>query len=360
MVDSVVATRYWHRREDGRVQCDLCPRACKLRAGQHGLCLVRECRGDEIVLTTYGQTSGLQIDPIEKKPLFHYLPGSKVLSFGTAGCNLACRFCQNWRISKARKAEVLVEEAAPEAVARAAEARGCRSVAFTYNEPVIYLEYAVDVATACHDLGIGTVAVTAGYVNPEPRLEFFSHIDAANIDLKAFDDNFYRRFCGGRLQPVLKTLEYVAKETKTWLEVTTLLIPGLNDSPEAVSALSEWVSGHLGPNTPLHLTAFHPAFRMIDHSPTPPATLTRARQIALSAGLHHVYTGNVDDATGQSTACSGCGTQVIGRNGHSLLSWNLDESGSCLECGTACPGVLEAPPGPLGEWRNPIHLPLWP
>ncbi len=350
-----MATRYWHRREDGRVQCDLCPRACKLRTGQRGLCFVRACQ-DGIVLTTYGRSSGFCVDPIEKKPLFHYLPGSSVLSFGTAGCNLACRFCQNWQISKARETDVLAEEATPEAIAHAAQSLGCRSVAFTYNEPIIYLEYAVDVASACHELGIKTAAVTAGYVNPEPRLEFFSHIDAANIDLKAFDDGFYRRFCAGRLQPVLDTLEYVANETDTWLEVTTLLIPGLNDSPEEVTALSEWVAGHLGEQTPLHFTAFHPAFRMTDRSPTAPGTLTEACHIAESVGLQHVYTGNIDDVAGQTTRCSGCGAELIVRDGYRLLSWNLDGSGRCSACGTACPGVFEASPGSWGARRRPVHL----
>jgi pyruvate formate lyase activating enzyme len=352
---SVVATRYWHRREDGRIQCDLCPRACKLREGQRGLCFVRECR-DGIVLTTYGRSSGLCVDPIEKKPLFHYLPGSSVLSFGTAGCNLACRFCQNWTISKARETDILADEAEPEAIARAAQRLGCRSVAFTYNEPVIYLEYAVDVAVACHQLGIKTVAVTAGYVNPEPRTEFFSHMDAANIDLKAFDDGFYRRYCAGRLQPVLDTLDYVATKTDTWLEVTTLLIPGLNDSEEEIAALSEWVAGHLGRQTPLHFTAFYPAFRMIDRPPTTPGTLTKARQIARSAGLQHVYTGNINDVAGQTTRCSECGTDLITRDGYRLLSWRLDESGRCSACGTICAGVFETSPGSWGPRRRPIHL----
>ena len=279
-MERAAPTRYWHHREDGRVQCDLCPRHCALHEGQRGLCFGRARRGDAIVLTTYGRSTGFAVDPIEKKPLFHFYPASRVLSFGTAGCNLACRFCQKWDISKARTDDVLGAAASPDEVAAEAARLGCRSVAFTYNDPVAFHEYAVDTARACRERGIATVAVTAGYVDPEPRAEFYECVDAANIDLKSFDDAFYRRWCGGRLAPVLETLEYVARHTATWLEVTTLLIPGLNDSPAEVSALSAWVAGHLGPDTPLHFSAFHPAFRMTGRPPTPAATLSEARRLA--------------------------------------------------------------------------------
>jgi pyruvate formate lyase activating enzyme len=224
--DSIVPTKYWHRIDDGRIQCDLCPRLCKLRDGQRGMCFVRASREGQIVLTTYGRSSGFCIDPIEKKPLNHFFPGTPVLSFGTAGCNLACRFCQNWDISKSREIDILADRASPEVIARAAKQLGCRSVAFTYNDPVIFLEYAVDVAQACKESGIATVAVTAGEICDEPRAEFFRNIDAANVDLKAFTERFYRELCAGELQPVLDTLLYLKHETDVWFELTTLIIPG--------------------------------------------------------------------------------------------------------------------------------------
>jgi pyruvate formate lyase activating enzyme len=344
-VERAAPTRYWHHREDGRVQCDLCPRHCALHEGQRGLCFGRARRGDAIVLTTYGRSTGFAVDPIEKKPLFHFYPASRVLSFGTAGCNLACRFCQNWDISKARTDDVLGAAASPDEVAAEAARLGCRSVAFTYNDPVAFHEYAVDTARACRERGIATVAVTAGYVDPEPRAEFYECVDAANIDLKSFDDAFYRRWCGGRLAPVLETLEYVARHTATWLEVTTLLIPGLNDSPAEVSALSAWVAGHLGPDTPLHFSAFHPAFRMTGRPPTPAATLSEARRLARAEGLRFAYTGNMADPEGQSTRCAGCGAMLVGRDRYRLTAWGLAAGGRCAACGRACPGLFGPGPG---------------
>ena len=221
-----VPGRYWRLLDDGRIQCEVCPRLCKLNEGQRGLCFVRARHDNRIVLTTYGRSSGFCIDPIEKKPLNHFLPGTSVLSFGTAGCNLTCKFCQNWDISKARAFDRLQDLASPEAIAEAAVASGCRSVAFTYNDPVIFLEYAADVAEACRERGVKTVAVSAGYICEEPRVEFFSKMDAANIDLKGFTDGFYRNLCSARLGPVLDTLEYLKHETEVWFEITTLLIPG--------------------------------------------------------------------------------------------------------------------------------------
>ena len=344
-MERAAPTRYWHHREDGRVQCDLCPRHCALHEGQRGLCFGRARRGDAIVLTTYGRSTGFAVDPIEKKPLFHFYPASRVLSFGTAGCNLACRFCQNWDISKARTDDVLGAAASPDEVAAEAARLGCRSVAFTYNDPVAFHEYAVDTARACRERGIATVAVTAGYVDPEPRAEFYECVDAANIDLKSFDDAFYRRWCGGRLAPVLETLEYVARHTATWLEVTTLLIPGLNDSPAEVSALSAWVAGHLGPDTPLHFSAFHPAFRMTGRPPTPAATLSEARRLARAEGLRFAYTGNMADPEGQSTRCAGCGAMLVGRDRYRLTAWGLAAGGRCAACGRACPGLFGPGPG---------------
>jgi pyruvate formate lyase activating enzyme len=356
---SVVPTRYWHRLTDGRVQCDLCPRECKLRDGQRGLCYVRARVNDEIVLTTYGRSSGFCVDPIEKKPLNHFLPGTPVLSFGTAGCNLACRFCQNWDISKAREYDVLADQASPETIAAVAEELGCRSVAFTYNDPVIFHEYAIDTAAAARERDIRTVAVTAGYVSAEPRREFYAHMDAANIDLKAFTEEFYHATCAGALAPVLETLEYVHHETDVWLEITTLLIPGLNDTSEEIASMAAWVVEHLGPDVPHHFTAFHPDFRMLDRPPTPEGTLARARRIALEHGERYVYTGNVHDPAGQSTRCVSCGNLLIERDGYRLGRWGLDDHGRCSTCGTACPGVFEPQPGDWGGRRLPVRLSDW-
>ena len=353
---SVIDTKYWHALEDGRVQCDACPRACRLREGQRGLCFVRGRENDRIRLFTYGRSSGFCVDPIEKKPLNHFLPGTAMLSFGTAGCNLACRFCQNWSMSRSRETDTLADRASPEDLARTAERLGCRSVAYTYNDPVIFLEYAIDVAQACHERGIRSVAVTAGYVCPEPRAELFRHMDAANIDLKSFSEDFYYRICGAHLQPVLETLEYVKHETKVWLEITTLLIPDANDSDEEIDALTRWIAGHLGSDVPLHFTAFHPDWKMRDRPPTPPQTLTRARRIALGNGLRFVYTGNVHDREGGSTFCPGCGTRVIERDWYELGEWKLDARGRCLACGTQIPGVFDGAPGTWGAMRLPVRI----
>jgi pyruvate formate lyase activating enzyme len=348
--------RYHSALEDGRIRCEVCPRYCALHEGQRGMCFVRAREGDRIVLTTYGRSSGFCLDPIEKKPLNHFLPGTPVLSFGTAGCNLGCRFCQNWDISKSREVDRLSDAATPEQIANAAAESGARSVAFTYNDPVIFLEYAVDVARACRARGIKTVAVTAGYVCAEPRAEMYRFMDAANVDLKGFTEDFYRKLCLGHLQPVLDTLVYLKRETSVWLEITTLLIPGHNDSDAEVAALSEWVLRELGPDVPLHFTAFHPDFQMMDTPPTPPRTLSRARRIALRAGLRYVYTGNVHDEDGQSTRCPSCGQVVIGRDWYVLTGWRLDAQGRCASCGAQLPGVFEARPGAWGARRRPLRI----
>jgi len=351
-----VQGRYWHKLEDGRIQCDLCPRFCKLREGQRGLCFVRGRAGDEILLTTYGRSSGFCVDPIEKKPLNHFLPGTPVLSFGTAGCNLTCTFCQNWDISKAREFDRLQDRASPQDIVRAAKATGSRSVAFTYNDPVIFLEYAVDVAAACREAGISPVAVTAGYMTPEPRKEFFAAMDAVNVDLKAFTEGFYKKLCTAKLGPVLETLEYLRHETNVWFEITTLLIPGHNDSVQEIAALSEWVMDKLGPDVPVHFSAFHPDWRMRDVPPTPPNTLRNARGIAIDTGLRYVYTGNVHDQAGQSTYCHGCGNRLIGRDWYQLTQWNLTAQGCCAQCGERCAGVFEARPGTWGQRRLPVRI----
>ena len=350
-----VATRYWHRLADDRVQCDVCPRFCTLREGQQGLCFVRAREGGEVVLKTYGRSSGFCVDPIEKKPLNHFLPGSSVLSFGTEGCNLSCKFCQNWDISKSREIAKLSDEASPELIARAAKSLGCRSVAFTYNDPTIFLEYAIDVAKACHAIDIRTVAVTAGYICEEPRKDLYEHIDAANVDLKAFTEKFYWEVTGGHLQPVLDTLVYLKKQTKVWLEITTLVIPGLNDSDQEIADMSRWVVENLGPDVPMHFTAFHPDWKMLDTRPTPPATLMHAREIALKAGVRYAYTGNIDHPEGGSTFCHRCAAELIGRDGYALTHWTL-EDGACRSCGEPCAGFFEERPGQWGQRRLPVRL----
>ncbi len=354
--EAVRQTSYWQVLADGRVQCDVCPRACRLAEGQRGLCFVRGRLGNEIVLTTFGRSSGYCADPIEKKPLNHFLPGTPVLSFGTAGCNLSCRFCQNWDISKSRDLDTLADEAPPERIAYAARELGCSSVAFTYNDPVIFLEYAIETAQACRELGVRSVAVTAGYVSPEPREELFRHMDAANVDLKAFTQSFYKKVCSGDLAPVLETLVYLKRETDVWLELTTLLIPDENDSDEELHRASQWVAEELGPDVPWHFTAFHPDYRMLDKARTPPATLSRAREIALGYGLRYVYTGNVHDEQGASTYCHACGETLIGRDWYVLTAWNLDAKGRCSACGAECAGVFADGPGTWGARRQPVRL----
>ena len=351
--------RYWHRLDDGRLQCDLCPRYCKLHAGQRGLCFVRANGDDEMLLTTYGRSSGFCIDPIEKKPLNHFLPGTSVLSFGTAGCNLACKFCQNWDITKSREFDRLQATATPGEIAAAAADAGSRSVAYTYNDPVIFLEYAVDVAAACHERGIRNVAVTAGYITDAARKEFFRRMDAVNVDLKAFTERFYWKICGGHLEPVLDTLRYLKSETNAWLELTTLLIPGENDADSEIDAMTRWIAENLGQDVPLHFSAFHPSWKMMDTPSTPKSTLTRCREIALQNGLRYVFTGNVHDPAGASTYCPGCGALVIGRDGYELGDWNLDmHSGKagCGTCGEPIAGVFEARPGHWGARRQPLHF----
>ncbi len=352
-------TEFWHRLDDGRVQCDVCPRFCKLREGQRGLCFVRGSNGAEILLTTYGRSSGFCIDPIEKKPLYHFLPGTPVLSFGTAGCNLACKFCQNWDMTKSREFDRLQETASPRQIADAAVANGCRSVAYTYNDPVIFLEYACDVARACSTKGIKNVAVTNGYITEKAREVFFAPIDAANVDLKAFTDRFYWKICGGHLEPVLETIRYLRHETEVWLELTTLLIPGENDADSEIDEMTQWIAGQLGPDVPLHFTAFHPDWKMMDIPPTPLQTLTRAREIALGNGLRYVYTGNVRDRKGSSTYCHSCGETLIGRNGYELSDWNIDRDGgraACTRCRVEVTGLFDKKPGTWGPKRQPVRI----
>ena len=342
--------------DDGRIQCDLCPRFCHLRDGQRGACFVRQRAGSGMVLTTYGRSSGFCIDPIEKKPLNHFYPGSSVFSFGTAGCNLACKFCQNWDISKSQDMDRLMDQASPEEIARVAAEHGCRSVAFTYNDPVIFAEYAMDVADACHERGVQTVAVTAGYIHDAARREFFAKMDAVNVDLKAFTEDFYQHLTGARLQPVLDTLVYLKHETGCWFELTTLLIPGKNDSTEEIEAMSKWIVRELGRDVPIHFTAFHPDYKLDDLPPTPAATLRQARKIALDAGIRHVYTGNVHDTEGGTTFCPGCGKGVIVRDWHRILAYDLTHEGHCGHCGTAVAGRFGKYEGQFGRRRIPVRV----
>jgi pyruvate formate lyase activating enzyme len=355
---SVVPGRWWHTLDEasGKIQCDLCPRDCKLGVGQRGFCFIRQNRGGEMVLTSYGRASGFCVDPIEKKPLNHFYPGTSVLSFGTAGCNLGCRFCQNWDISKSREMDRLADTASPEAVAEAAVRAGCTSVAFTYNDPVIFAEYAIDCARACRARGVRSVAVTAGYIGEGARAEFFGAMDAANVDLKAFTEGFYHQLCFAHLAPILDTLRWIKRETEVWLEVTTLLIPGENDSEDEVGKLSGWLVEALGPEVPLHFTAFHPDFKLTDKPRTPAETLQRARRQALAAGIKHVYTGNVHDEAGQSTYCAGCGELVIQRDGYSIGSYQLDAAGRCRSCGRALAGRFGERAGRWGPRRLPVRI----
>jgi pyruvate formate lyase activating enzyme len=356
--DDSVNVGYWTRLEDGRIECRLCPRFCKMRAGQRGLCFVRRARedGEGMELTGYGRSTGFCVDPIEKKPLNHFLPGSSALSFGTAGCNLACAFCQNHDISKSREVAALSAHAAPETIARAAERLGCASVAYTYNDPVIFMEYALDTAAACRARGVKNVAVTAGFICEEPRERFFAAMDATNVDLKAFTERFYARRCAGSLAPVLDTLRYLVHETDVWTEITTLIIPGENDSDDEIEALTQWVARELGRDVPLHFTAFHPDYHMLDAPPTPLATLQKARAIAIGNGLHHVYVGNVRDTAWEATLCATCRTRCIGRDRYEITGYRLDASGRCLHCGAPMAGVFAERPGTWGSRRLPVAI----
>jgi len=333
-------TKYWHLLPNGRVQCDLCPQACKLKEGQRGLCFVRRRKNNQIVLTTYGRSSGFCVDPVEKKPLYHFLPGSKIFSFGTVGCNLACKFCQNWDISKAQEMDMLAAQATPTAIASAAAEHECSSVAFTYNEPIISMEYSIDTAKECHKRNVKTVAVTNGYICDEPRQEMFSYMDAANVDLKGFTETFYRHITSASMQPVMDTLVYLKHHTNVWLEITTLLIPGENDSAQEIENETKWLVANVGADVPLHFTAFHPAWKMLDKPVTPLATLVQARTIAMKNGLRYVYTGNVHYPEGNATYCHNCKRVLVERDNYSIIAYHLDKNGSCLFCNTKCAGVF--------------------
>jgi pyruvate formate lyase activating enzyme len=331
--------RWWEAEADGRVHCYLCPRHCHIRPGQAGFCYIRVNRAGKLYSLGYGSPAALQIDPIEKKPLSHFLPGSRVFSMGTAGCNMGCFFCQNWDISKSRHDQVHSQRVPPEDVPSLAIEHGCESIAFTYNEPTIWGEYVIDICKAARDHGLKTVMVSNGYITREAFHDVYAHVDAANIDLKAFTENFYGKITLTHLQPVLDTLQWLKNETAVWFELTNLLIPPLNDDPEEIAKLSDWVMQHLGPNVPLHFTAFHPDFKLQDKPPTPPETLHRARKIALEAGLHYVYEGNIfSDAA--STRCPNCDTLLVRRSWHKVLENNL-QRGACPKCRLMIPGIWQ-------------------
>jgi AmmeMemoRadiSam system radical SAM enzyme/AmmeMemoRadiSam system protein B/AmmeMemoRadiSam system protein A len=355
--DGAKIAGWWRQADDNgkRIVCDLCPRACTLRPGDRGFCFVRENRDGQMVSTTYGRSTGFCIDPIEKKPLNQFYPGTAVLSFGTAGCNLGCIFCQNWSSTKSRDVDAACEVADPRTIAEAARELGCRSVAFTYNDPIVWSEYAIDAARACRALGIKTVAVTSGYVNPAPRSAFYEVMDAANVDLKAFSDEFYVKMTSGRLDPVLDTLRWIVRESNTWLEITNLLIPQANDSADELGRLCGWIVDELGPDVPLHFSAFHPDFKLTDREPTPLETLLKAHEIARRAGLHYVYMGNVSDREHQNTYCPGCGRAVIERDGYVLEAFHVRD-GRCAHCGATIAGRFDPTPGTWGGRRQPVRI----
>ena len=330
---------WWEAEPGGRVHCYLCPRHCHIHAGQSGFCFIRVNRGGKLYSLGYGSPAALQIDPIEKKPLSHFLPGSRVFSMGTAGCNMGCFFCQNWDISKSRQDQVRSQRVAPEDVPLLAIEHSCESIAFTYNEPTIWGEYVIDICKAAKDHGLKTVMVSNGYITREAFHDIYDHIDAANIDLKAFTETFYGKITLTHLQPVLDTLQWLKNETSVWFELTNLLIPTLNDGAAEIGKLSEWVMEHLGPDVPLHFTAFHPDFKLRDKPATPPETLHQARKIALDAGLHYVYEGNIF-SEGANTGCPSCGQLLIRRSWHNVLENHL-KNGACPSCGVVIPGVWQ-------------------
>ncbi|MCU0713583.1 MAG: AmmeMemoRadiSam system radical SAM enzyme, partial [Pirellula sp.] len=359
----MVVAKWWHREDEtnnrvdseNRIVCDLCPRECRLKEDDRGFCFVRKVVGNQMVLDTYGKSTGFCIDPIEKKPLFHFYPGTSVLSFGTAGCNLGCQFCQNWEISKAKQVERLTESASPETIAHAAAELRCHSVAFTYNDPVIWAEYAIDTARACRERGIKTVAVTAGYIEAKPREEFFAVMDATNVDLKAFTESFYHKITYSHLEPVLDTLRYIKHHTDVWLEITNLVIPNANDSPDELARMCDFLVKELGDDVPVHFSAFHPDFRMQDRPNTPHETLIRAYDIAKAAGLKYAYVGNVHDSIRSSTYCSVCRELLVERDWYQLGRYEL-KGALCRFCGTRQSGRFSESPGDWGPKRLPINI----
>ena len=332
---------YWISIDNESIQCQLCPRNCKLKNGQKGFCFVRQNINGQLLLNAYGHSSGFAIDPIEKKPLNQFYPGSDTLSFGTTGCNLGCQFCQNWDISKSTELEKLSTKATPKDIAQMAKQKNCKSVAFTYNDPIIFTEYAIDTAIECHKLNIKTVAITAGYINDLPRKDFFHHMDGANIDLKSISNDFYRKFCNVEIRPILDTLIYLKNETDLWFEITNLLIPQENDSTDQISKLCDWVLKNLGDNIPIHFSAFHPAYKLLDHKRSEPQSIIDAREIALKKGIKYVYTGNIFDPKGSSTYCTTCKKKIIDRTGYTIKNIHISNN-KCEFCGSLIEGRFDS------------------
>ena len=347
--------RYWEPAADGRLLCTLCPRFCRLADGQAGFCYIRKNEGGAMYSLGYGRTTGFAVDPVEKKPLNHFLPGTQILSFGTAGCNLGCKFCQNWDISKARLDDEKSRPVTPEEVVDLAIAQGCPSVAMTYNDPVIWAEFAIDIARECRRRGVHAVIVSAGYITDSARADLYAEVDAANIDIKAFTENFYKKITFSELAPVLETVRWLKHETAVWVELTNLVIPGLNDDAAETRALCEWVGTELGPDVPLHFSAFHPDYKMRDVPRTPASTLTAARAIAHEVGLRYVYTGNLHDPTGQTTFCPACSSPVIARDWYAIDPVGLSD-GTCATCRTPIPGRFPLPVHPTPGRRRSLGL----
>lgn len=323
--------QWWEETESGKLLCTLCPRYCTLGEGQAGFCFIRQNIGGKMYSLGYGRPTGFAVDPIEKKPLSHFYPGTSILSFGTAGCNLGCKFCQNWEMSKARLDDENSFEASPEAVVSLAKKYRTPSIAYTYNDPTIFGEYVIDVSRLAREQGIKSVMVTAGYIDKEARKDVYKYIDAANVDLKAFTEEFYHKVTYSHIEPVLDTLRWLKHETDIWFEITTLLIPGENDSEDEVKRETGWILENLGDSVPLHFTAFHPDFRMTDKPRTPSETLTGARNIAMAEGIKYCYVGNVHDAEGQTTYCPKCRKPLIIRDWHSIRN-NIIVNGRCPVC----------------------------
>ncbi len=330
--------KYQNTLKDERIQCLICPRKCILSKGQEGFCHIRKNTDGKIELSSYGFNTGLAIDPIEKKPVYQFYPQTPILSFGTLGCNMGCLFCQNWQTTKNKADCKNLNKTSPEEIVQIAKKYNCKSVAFTYNDPIIFFEYAIDTAKICRQEGIKTVAVTSGFINPEPAKEFFKYMDATNIDLKGFSEEFYKRNCLAHLKPVLDTIKYVSNETDCWVELTTMLIESENDSNDMIKEECDWILNNLGDCVPLHFSAFFPRYKFSNRKQTDFSTLLRAYSIAKNAGLKYVYTGNITNIETSSTYCKNCSTPVILRNGYELIEYNLNENGSCKFCGTKCDG----------------------
>jgi pyruvate formate lyase activating enzyme len=331
--------KWWKPQDNGKILCTLCPRYCTIGKGQKGFCYIRENIDNKLYSIGYGRPTGFAIDPIEKKPLSHFLPGTNILSFGTAGCNLGCKFCQNWTMSKSKIDEINALVATPEQVIATSKKYKVPSIAFTYNDPTIFGEYVIDISKIAREENIKTVMVTAGYIDKEARKEVYKYVDAANVDLKAFTETFYHKLTFSHLNDILDTLLWIKNDTNVWLEITTLLIPNENDSDEEIKKLSNWIVKNLGENVPLHFTAFHPDFKMKDKPRTPSSTLDNARKIAITEGINYCYVGNVHNLEGQTTYCPSCNEPVIIRDWHSVLDIRL-KNGNCHNCKGKIAGIF--------------------